>query len=50
MLSDQGSNFLSQILLQIYINFAICYVLTFPYHTLRVTVNLKGSIQPPKRY
>ncbi len=32
MLSDQGSNYLSRVLPQIYVNFAICHVQTSPYH------------------
>ena len=47
ILSDQGSIFLSRILSLLYENFAIVVCELFLI-TLRVTANLKGSIQPSK--
>ncbi len=49
ILSDQGSNFLSRVLSQLYENllFAVCALLLI---TQRVTANLKGSVQPSKLY
>ncbi len=48
MLSDQRSNFLSRVLSQLYESFAIIVMCELLRITLRVTVNLKGFIQPSK--